>query len=52
MFIRENYSLQKVRYQKDWKKRDQLLFNSTKFGDDTDRALQKEDKTWTYFAVI
>ena len=36
--------------QKDWKKRKQLLFNSTKFGDDTDRALQKEDETWTYFA--
>ena len=35
---------------KNWKMRDQLLFNSTKFGDDTDRALQKEDKTWTYFA--
>ena len=33
-----------------WKPRDQLLFNSTKFGDDVDRALQKEDKTWTYFA--
>jgi len=36
--------------QKNWKKRKQLLFNSTKFGDDTDRALQKEDETWTYFA--
>jgi len=35
---------------KDWHLRDQLLFNSTKFGDDKDRALQKEDKTWTYFA--
>jgi len=35
---------------KNWKIRDQLLFNSTLFGDDTDRALQKEDKTWTYFA--
>ena len=35
---------------KSWDIRDQLLFNSTKFGDDTDRALQKEDKTWTYFA--
>jgi len=35
---------------KKWKTRDQLLFNSTKFGDDMDRALQKEDKTWTYFA--
>ena len=33
-----------------WKKRNQLLFNSTKFGDDTDRALQKEDNSWTYFA--
>ena len=35
---------------KNWNTRNQLLFNSTKFGDDTDRALQKEDKTWTYFA--
>ena len=35
---------------KNWKIRDQLLFNSTLFGDDKDRALQKEDKTWTYFA--
>ena len=35
---------------KDWNIREQLLFNSTKFGDDSDRALQKEDKTWTYFA--
>ena len=35
---------------KAWKARNQLLFNSIKFGDDTDRALQKEDKTWTYFA--
>mgnify|MGYP001330312764 CR=1 FL=1 len=36
--------------QKNWKERSQLLFCSTKFGDDTDRSLQKEDKTWTYFA--
>jgi len=35
---------------KDWKPRSQLLFKSTMFGDDIDRALQKEDKTWTYFA--
>ena len=35
----------------DWVKRDQLLFKSTDFGDDKDRALQKSDKTWTYFAV-
>ena len=33
-----------------WKPRKQLLFKSTLFGDDTDRALQKEDNTWTYFA--
>ncbi len=35
---------------KDWKQRDQLLFRSTSFGDDTDRPLQKADGTWTYFA--
>ena len=35
---------------KDWKPRIQLIFNSTLFGDDTDRALNKEDNTWTYFA--
>ncbi len=34
----------------EWKIRNQLLFKSTKFGDDVDRALQKEDKSWTYFA--
>ena len=33
-----------------WKSRTQLLFKSTLFGDDTDRALQKDDMTWTYFA--
>ena len=35
---------------KDWKTRNQLLFKSTLFGDDTDRALKKNDNTWTYFA--
>jgi arginyl-tRNA synthetase len=30
--------------------REQLLFRSTDFGDDKDRALQKSDGTWTYFA--
>ena len=35
---------------KDWKARNQLLFKSTMFGDDTDRPLQKVDGTWTYFA--
>ena len=33
-----------------WVERDQLLFRSTDFGDDKDRALQKSDNTWTYFA--
>ena len=35
---------------KDWKTRNQLLFKSTLFGDDTDRSLQKADGAWTYFA--
>ena len=35
---------------KDWVEREQLLFKSTEFGDDKDRALQKSDGTWTYFA--
>ena len=33
-----------------WVERKQLLFKSTDFGDDKDRALQKSDKSWTYFA--
>jgi len=33
-----------------WTERDQLLFKSTNFGDDKDRALQKADNSWTYFA--
>ena len=36
---------------KDWVEREQLLFKSTDFGDDKDRALQKSDGTWTYFAT-
>ena len=35
---------------KDWKKVKRLIFKSTLFGDDTDRALQKNDGSWTYFA--
>ena len=35
---------------KNWIEREQLLFKSTEFGDDKDRALQKSDKSWTYFA--
>ena len=34
----------------DWTEREQLLFRSTDFGDDKDRALQKSDGSWTYFA--
>ena len=34
----------------DYKEREQLLFKSTSFGDDKDRALQKSDLSWTYFA--
>ena len=34
----------------DYKEREQLLFKSTLYGDDKDRALQKSDKSWTYFA--
>ena len=34
----------------DWKKIKRLIFKSTLFEDDTDRALQKNDGSWTYFA--
>ncbi len=33
-----------------WKKTKRLIFKSSDFGDDTDRALQKNDGAWTYFA--
>ena len=33
-----------------WKKIKRLIFKSTLFGDDADRALQKNDGSWTYFA--
>ncbi|MFL2818328.1 MAG: arginine--tRNA ligase [Candidatus Puniceispirillales bacterium] len=36
---------------KKWKKRKQFLFKSTKYGDDSDRALKKSDGSWTYFAT-
>ncbi len=36
--------------QNKWIEREQLLFKSTDFGDDKDRALQKSDLSWTYFA--
>ena len=36
---------------KNWEKREQLLFKSSEYGDDSDRALKKSDGTWTYFAT-
>ncbi len=35
---------------KNWKKTKRLIFKSTLFGDDMNRALQKDDGSWTYFA--
>ena len=35
---------------KNWKKTKRLIFKSTLFGDDSDRSLQKDDGSWTYFA--
>ena len=35
---------------KNWKKVKRLIFKSIEFGDDTNRALQKNDGSWTYFA--
>ena len=34
----------------EWEEREQLLFRSTAFGDDSDRPLRKSDGTNTYFA--
>jgi len=34
----------------DWEPREQTLFKSTDHGDDVDRAVQKSDGSWTYFA--
>ena len=35
----------------EWEDREQTLFRSTQFGDDTDRALMKSDGSYTYFAA-
>ena len=35
---------------KNWKPIKRLIFKSTNYGDDNDRALQKNDGSWTYFA--
>ena len=34
----------------DWSVREQELFKSSRFGDDTDRPIKKADGSWTYFA--
>ncbi|QED23222.1 arginine--tRNA ligase [Candidatus Deianiraea vastatrix] len=34
---------------KEWEDREQLLFASSKFGDESDRAIQKSDGSWAYF---
>jgi arginyl-tRNA synthetase len=34
----------------DWEPREQTLFRSTAYGDDTDRPVRKSDGSWTYFA--
>ena len=50
-YVEEGYlSPPKGEENKKWKKSKRLIFKSTLFGDDTDRALQKNDGTWTYFA--
>ena len=50
-FVEEGYlDPPKGEIQKNWKKIKRLIFKSTEFGDDTDRALQKDDGSWTYFA--
>ncbi|MBL6933188.1 MAG: arginine--tRNA ligase [Rhodospirillales bacterium] len=35
----------------DWEPRQQTLFRSADFGDDTDRPVKKSDGSWTYFAT-
>ena len=35
----------------DWEPREQTLFKSSQFGDDTDRPVKKSDGSWTYFAT-
>ena len=50
-FVEEGYlEPPKGENNENWKKIKRLIFKSTLFGDDTDRALQKNDGTWTYFA--
>ena len=50
-YVKEGYlDPPKGERDKSWKKTKRLIFKSTLFGDDTDRAIQKNDGSWTYFA--
>jgi len=50
-FVEEGYlNPPKGEVIKNWKNTKRLVFKSTLFGDDADRALQKNDGSWTYFA--
>ena len=50
-YVEEGYlNPPKGEISKNWKKIKRLVFKSTLFGDDADRALQKDDGSWTYFA--
>ena len=50
-YVQEGYlDPPKGEIDKNWKKTKRLIFKSTLFGDDTDRAMQKNDGSWTYFA--
>ena len=50
-FVEEGFlPAPKGELKKNWKKIKRLIFKSTLFGDDTDRALKKNDGSWTYFA--
>ncbi len=40
----------KGKKEKDWESKEQILFRSKEFGDDSDRAIMKKDGTWTYFS--
>ena len=50
-FVEEGYlKPPKGEINENWKKTKRLIFKSTLFGDDSNRALQKNDGSWTYFA--
>lgn len=41
----------KGKIDEEWQDRTQMLFRSSSYGDDQDRALQKSDGAWTYLAA-